>query len=68
MSFCEHCQGQRFDRARALRALRQLRRELRAAGGGSKVDAALARAVNAVRDMEIPHLEFEEPPGTQMVH
>ena len=41
MSFCEHCQGQRFDRARVLRALRQVRQELRANGGGGKLDNAL---------------------------
>ena len=26
MSFCVHCEGQRFDRARVLRALRQVKR------------------------------------------
>ena len=29
MSFCDHCQGQRFDRARILRALREARKQLR---------------------------------------
>jgi hypothetical protein len=32
MSFCEHCQGQRFDRAQVLRALRDARRRLRQSG------------------------------------
>ena len=43
MSFCEHCQGQRFDRARVLRALRKLREDLRAAQGGGKVDGAMSQ-------------------------
>ncbi len=60
MSFCEHCQGQRFDRARVLRALRQVRDDLRAAHGAGKVDAALVTALNAVKDLDIPHLEPEE--------
>jgi hypothetical protein len=60
MSFCDHCQGQRFDRSRVLRALRQLRQELRTAHGGSKVDAAMAQAIEAVRALDVPHLEIEE--------
>jgi hypothetical protein len=59
MSFCEHCDGQRFDRARVLRALRQVRREFREARRGDKCDAALAAAVAAIRDLDIPHLEWE---------
>ena len=68
MSFCEHCQGQRFDRARVLRALRQVREELRAAHGGGKVDAALRRALNTIRALELPHLDPEEPEEDQVVH
>jgi hypothetical protein len=58
MSFCEHCEGQRFDRARVLRALRQLHRELRDADpcAGEAVNAAL----HAIRSMDIPHLEIVE--------
>ena len=58
MSFCEHCEGQRFDRARVLRALRQLQRELRTADrcAGEAVNAAL----HAIRNMDIPHLEVVE--------
>jgi hypothetical protein len=59
MSFCDHCDGQRFDRARVLRALRQVRREFRAARRGAKCDAALAAAMDAVRGLDIPHLEWE---------
>ena len=56
MSFCEHCEGQRFDRARVLRTLRQLHKELRATDrcAGEAVNAAL----HAIRTMDIPHLEI----------
>ena len=36
MSFCEHCEGQRFDRAQVLRILRDTRRRLRSARGRTK--------------------------------
>ena len=65
MSFCEHCEGQRFDRARVLRALRQLRRELRAEDVRS--DEALARALRTIKQLEIPHMEpYEE--GSEVIH
>ena len=67
MSFCEHCQGQRYDRARVLRALRQVRRDLRASRQSAKCDAALVAAINAVRAMEIPHFEWE-PEDDVIVH
>jgi hypothetical protein len=67
MSFCDHCEGQRFDRARVLRALRQVQRELRASRAGAKCDRAIAAALNAVRDLDIPHLEFE-PEDDVVVH
>jgi hypothetical protein len=58
MSFCEHCEGQRFDRARVLRVLRQLRRDLRSTDRPAA--EAIGAAVQAVRTMDIPHLEIEE--------
>lgn len=67
MSYCEHCEGQRFDRARVLRMLRQVRKELED-GGGASADEALERALQAVKQMEIPHLEWEEDDGGQIVH
>ena len=67
MSFCEHCQGQRFDRARVLRALKQLRKDLQFSGGDS-VDAALVKAMDSVRRLEIPHLEPFEDEVDQVVH
>jgi hypothetical protein len=68
MSFCEHCQGQRLDRARVLGALRQIRRELRRAGGGDGADRALVRALEVIRALEIPHLEVEDYADDQVVH
>lgn len=59
MSFCEHCEGQRFDRARVLRALRKIRRQLRASPGNEQCDGALALALDAVLSLDIPHLELE---------
>ena len=65
MSFCEHCEGQRFDRARVLRTLRQLHKELRATDrcAGEAVNAAL----HAIRTMDIPHLEIMDEPD-EVVH
>jgi hypothetical protein len=67
MSFCEHCQGQRFDRARVLRALRQVRAELRATGDNDDCDGVLVAAMNAIRALDLPHLEFE-PEEDVVVH
>ena len=66
MSYCEHCEGQRFDRARVLRELRQLRRDLRAKGGRAAC-AAVELALKRVRAMELPHLELVDE-GEQIVH
>jgi hypothetical protein len=69
MDFCDHCAGQRFDRAQVLRALRATRRDLRLRGRASRVDAALTAAIKTIRDLEIPHLEvIEEPTGNEVVH
>jgi hypothetical protein len=59
MSFCDHCEGQRFDRAQVLRVLRETQRKLR---GQSRCrpDEALRMAIEAVRSLEIPHLERED--------
>lgn len=66
-NFCEHCEGQRFDRARVLRALRQLRKDVRQKDRRSHADRALVLALNAVRALEIPHLEGDEEEG-EVVH
>jgi hypothetical protein len=66
MEFCDHCEGQRFDRAQVLRALRAVRKKLR----NSKPAAeALATAIKRVRELEIPHLESEDDrPHGDWVH
>lgn len=67
MSFCEHCAGQRFDRAQVLRTLRAARIKLRRRGGSKAADAALAAAIQSVRSLEIPHLEFADEVGPNEV-
>ena len=66
MSYCEHCEGQRFDRARVLRALREVRKHLRPADR-KRCDEALDLAMKAVRDLEIPHLELLDI-GDEIIH
>ena len=66
MSFCEHCEGQRFDRARVLRALREIRRQLSPADR-RRCDGALDQAIQAVRTLEIPHLELMDF-GDEIIH
>ena len=60
MSFCDHCQGQRFDRAQVLRVLRDTRRRLRASDDSKAIDRALMLAIDSVRRLEIPHLEVDD--------
>lgn len=60
MSYCGHCEGQRFDRARVLRALRRVQKDLRESASGCDRHEALARALQAVRVLEIPHLDLDE--------
>jgi hypothetical protein len=66
MSFCEHCEGQRFDRAQVLRVLRETRRRV---PRRTRADEALAMAIKAVRALDLPHLErFDEVEDTEIVH
>ena len=66
MSFCEHCEGQRFDRAQVLRVLRARRNNLRK---HSRAEEALGMAIKAVRALEIPHVEhLDEPFDEQIIH
>ena len=61
MSFCDHCEGQRFDRARVLRALRQLRKDLAdrdPSGRAGRDTDAIEQALRAVKALDIPHLEI----------
>ena len=73
MGFCEHCEGQRFDRAQVLRQLRQTRLRLRNEAASCTVDEALELASRSVRALEIPHLEpiddfLEETAEDQFIH
>jgi imidazolonepropionase-like amidohydrolase len=69
MSFCEHCEGQRYDRAQVLRALRAARRQLRESHEPCSADEALALAIDAVRRLEIPHLELlDESTEGEVIH
>ena len=69
MSFCDHCQGQRFDRAQILRTLRETQRQLRRTSGSREAVQALAVAIDAIRRLEIPHLDPDEDDVTgQSVH
>jgi hypothetical protein len=51
-----------------LRALRQVRQELRAKRGGEKCDGAIVEVMNAIRALDIPHLEFDDPDTDVVVH
>jgi hypothetical protein len=70
MSFCDHCEGQRFDRARVLRALRRLRRDLQATDRGREPgdDDAIEMALQAVKALDIPHLEILDDDIDDVVH
>ena len=69
MSFCEHCEGQRFDRAQVLRALRATRKRIQSGDRVASADEAFAMAIKAVRRLEIPHLEsFDDLLDDTVVH
>ena len=69
MSFCEHCEGQRFDRARILRILRATQQRLREPNPPSGADHILRSANEAVRALDIPHLErLDEVLDGELVH
>ena len=57
MSFCDHCSGQRFDRAQVLRALRAARRRLRGAKASRDAEQMLASVIETVRTLDIPHFD-----------
>ncbi len=67
MSFCEHCAGQRFDRAQVLRTLRDTRKRLRDEVESCSAEDALDAAIQAVRELEIPHLELLDEMGDDTV-
>ena len=66
MSFCDHCEGQRFDRSRTLRLLRRQLRECRDVPAARD---ALSRAIQAIRSLDIPHLEtLDDVVDGEVVH
>ena len=66
MSYCEHCEGQRFDRARVLRALRQVRQQLSPVDR-RRCDGAFDLAIKAIKTLDIPHLELLDD-GDEIIH
>lgn len=62
MSFCDHCAGQRYDRAQVLRALRQTRRTLKKQEHDRPAERVLGIAIRIVQELEIPHLEPVDEP------
>ena len=68
MSFCEHCEGQRFDRAQVLRVLRATRRRLRSRQTTLDTDDVMMLVIDAVRSLEIPHLEVLEDFNDDVIH
>ena len=69
MSFCNHCEGQRFDRARVLRVLRAARQDQRKSKRGTCAERALKLAIDLVRTLDIPHIEIEdEATSGEVVH
>lgn len=68
MGFCEHCEGQRFDRAQVLRVLRATRRQLRGQSRLTTTDDVLEMAINVVRSLEIPHLDVLDDIPDEVIH
>lgn len=69
MSFCDHCEGQRFDRARILRVLRETRKRVIGSGSACTAEETVNLAIEAVRSLDIPHLErLDEIVDGELVH
>jgi hypothetical protein len=70
MSFCDHCSGQRFDRAQVLRALRAARKRLRESEKSAEATQVLAFAIETVRSLEIPHFDVpdDEVVDAEVIH
>ena len=69
MSFCDHCEGQRFDRAQVLRALRAMRTKMRAAHTTGEAEQIIAVAIETVRTLEIPHFDwFDDAVEGEVIH
>ena len=69
MSFCDHCAGQRFDRAQVLRALRVAQKNLQHSQHPNDADLIIAEAIKIVRCLEIPPVEpLDEPIENPVIH
>jgi hypothetical protein len=70
MSFCDHCDGQRFDRAQVLRALRSVKQQLRETDGSREAEHIIALAIETVRTLAIPHFDTidEEIVDGEVIH
>jgi flagellar biosynthesis regulator FlbT len=69
MSFCHHCEGQRFDRAQVLRALRAVRKQMRREKKSGAAEEVIAAAIEAVRTLEIPHFDpIDEVVDGEVIH
>jgi hypothetical protein len=70
MSFCDHCDGQRFDRAQVLRALRSVRQQLRETDGSRDAEHTMTLAIEAVRTLAIPHFDVidDEVVDGEVIH
>ena len=69
MSFCDHCQGQRFDRAQILRTLRDELRRARKSGRSGDAERILAAVIQKVRALELPHLDpLDEVVDGEVIH
>lgn len=69
MSFCDHCEGQRFDRAQVLRALRAIRKKVRTEQPTGDAERIIAAAIETVRTLEIPHFDwFDEAVDGEVIH
>ncbi len=67
MAFCDHCAGQRFDRAQVLRTLRATRKRLQTEETECTGLEAIELAIRVVRDLETTHLELLEDMGDDTV-
>ena len=69
MSFCDHCEGQRFDRAQVLRALRAVRTRMRDGKTSNDAEQVIALAIETVRTLEIPHFDwFDDAVDGEVIH
>ncbi len=57
MAFCDHCDGQRYDRAQILRTLRAMRLKMRESDASGDAERVIELAIETVRSLQIPHFE-----------